>query len=219
MYTKFTGDSIKRKDGSFLKHYHHVTLDAEFKRDCQMWITFLQDVAAVNRPFVDLSLTLDAEEIKFYSDASKNPLLGFGTIFNNSWTFGCWEDGFIEENDPSIEFLELYALCIGIFTWQEKLTKARLVVFCDNESVKFIVNHMAGGCKNSMNLLRMLTLNYLKYDRRIFVEHIKGTNNFLSDALSRLEFDRFFRLAPKTIDNYPQRLPEEIWPLSKIWIP
>ena len=217
MYNKFTGPNAINKKGRKLKPYHHITLDAEFKKDCNMWILFLKDVAAVNRPFVDLSHTLHAKDINFYSDASKNFNLGFGAIYNLNWTFGKWETGFIQENNPSIEFLELFALCIGVFTWQEKLAKARVIVFCDNESVKHIMNQGAGGCKNSMNLLRMLTLNNLKYDRRIFVKHVKGKNNGKSDALSRFQFKRFFRLSPANVNKFPDQLPTELWPLSKIW--
>ena len=91
MYAKFTGLDKK------LKPHHHIKVDTEFKSDCKMWLQFLSyDVSMVSRPYVDLSVPCEtAENLKFTSDATANEVLGFGTIFDNQWTFGRWEDGFI----------------------------------------------------------------------------------------------------------------------------
>ena len=219
MYAKFSGKKICNKDGIPLKQYHHVNLDSEFRGDCAMWEQFLLHESIVNRPFLDLNKTLIATQVGLYSDASANCSLGFGAIFKGkSWIFGQWEKGFIERENPSIEFLELFGLCMGIFTWSEQLANARYIVFCDNESVQYIVNDMVGKCRNTMTLLRLLTLDNMKHNRRIFVQHISGKSNNLSDALSRLKFNRFFREAPKNVNIYPEKLPECLWPLSKIWI-
>ena len=58
-----------------------------------------------------------ADELNFFSDASANEALGFGAIFGNRWLFGKWEPDFVNEYKPSIEFLELFALCAGVFAW------------------------------------------------------------------------------------------------------
>ena len=83
---------------------------------------------------------MHATTLDFYTDAAKTPSLGFGCVFGGQWTFGKWNSQFIIEQDPSIEFLELYALCIGIFAWERKLQNMRIVIFCDNEAVVNIVN-------------------------------------------------------------------------------
>ena len=218
MYAKFSGKKFLNKKGEPLRQYHHVSLDAEFRNDCAMWEEFLIHEEIVNRPFIDLNHTLVATKVGLYSDASANPELGFGAIFRGkSWIFGKWEKGFIEKENPGIAYLELYGLCAGILTWGQHFANARVIVFCDNESVKYTVNSMSGKCKNTMRLLRLLTLDNLKWNRRIFVEHIPGKNNDLSDALSRLDFQRFFKDAPSTVNKYPENLPTCIWPLSKIW--
>ena len=71
MYAKFSGTNIVNSKGSPLKSYHHVKLDKEFRLDCQMWELFLLDLENVVRPFVDLDKTIQADQIGFYSDASK----------------------------------------------------------------------------------------------------------------------------------------------------
>ena len=219
MYAKFTGKNIMSNSGRLLKPHHHVKIDAEFRLDCQMWELFLKDVSAVTRPFVDLSITLVADTLNFFSDASANKTLGYGAVFGNNWMFGQWEHGFIEKCEPSIKFLELFALCAALLTWNRdpKLNKARIVIFCDNISVVHMVNKLSSSCGQCMKLIRILTLDNLKHDRRVFVKHVKGKNNSLSDSLSRLDFDRFWRLALTTMNKFATKTSEVIWPVSKIW--
>ena len=169
------------------------------------------------RPFIDLNETLQADTLNFYTDASANSSLGFGGIFDKEWFFGKWESGFIDQCKPSIEFLELTAVCIGVFIWEQRIKGARIIIFCDNESVVHMINNQSSKCLQCMKLIRLLTLNNLENDRRIFVRHISGKRNVLSDALSRLNLTKFFNLAPANVKKYPENLPERLWPISKIW--
>ena len=66
---------------------------------------------------------------------------------------------------PSIEYLELAALCIGIISWGQYLTNCRIVIFCDNQAVVHMVNKLMSSCSNCMVLLRMLVLDGLKNNR------------------------------------------------------
>ena len=54
-----------------------------------------------------------ADEINFFTDASGAEDLGFGCVFNDKWSCGRWEKGFVKKNKPSIEFLELYAVAVA----------------------------------------------------------------------------------------------------------
>ena len=155
MYKKLEHKTVSR-EGKILKPHHHVTLDKEFKNDCLMWTIFLGNQTAVNRPFVDMDRSTSANDIGFFTDSSKNENFGFGCYLGKlkQWTFGIWEPGFIKQKDPSIAYLELYALCVGIFCWQENLTNGKLLLHCDNESIVHMVNNMTSGCKNCMYLLK-----------------------------------------------------------------
>ena len=133
---------------------------------------------------VDTLVFASSMDIYFYSDASASGRLGFGCIFNHSWIYGKWNERFIDECDPNIEFLELYALCAGIFMWQNELQNMRITVFCDNMAVVHMVNNMASSCKHCMNIIRLLVLNGLLYNRRIFVKYIDMKSNYLADHLS-----------------------------------
>ena len=157
MYAKCSG--IK------LKSYHHVHLDNEFKNDCRVWCSFLEnaevDKQMLCRPFVDLNMFESSIMLQFFTDATKSPELGFGCYFDGEWTYGKWEHDYIKKYDPSIEYLELFDLCVGIFVWSDKIKNKRIVIFCDNQAVISMVNNMTSSCKNCMILIRLLVLDGL----------------------------------------------------------
>ena len=217
IYSNCLDEQGKIKPTSKLKPYHHINLTTEFRNDCTVWQQFLLTPSALHRPFADLDMSQSSVTLNFYSDASANPKLGFGCIFGNHWTFHVWEEDFVRRVKPSIDYLELYAICIGIFTWADKLTNMRIVVFSDNETAETVANKYSSSCKNSMYLLRLLSINNFIHNRRVHVKHVRGIDNTLSDALSRQNFKTFFNEAPDTIDKYPTELPSQIWPMSRIW--
>ena len=204
-----------------LKQHHHVCLDAEFKADCSVWLTFRQQSeVSVNRPMVDvLEPELLSETLNYFTDARAAETLGFGCIFDQNWLFGCWEKGNIEQYKPSIKYLELFALCAAVLTWQhkEKLQNARVTIFCDNIAVVHMVNKLTSSCRNCMYLLRILTLNGLIHNHRINVKYVKSAENYLSDALSRGQISKFKHLAPPQTNQNPDVIHPDLWPLSKLW--
>ena len=100
-----------------------------------------------------------------------------GAIFNNSWIAGLWGRDFILNEKPSIEFLELFALVAAILTWGHFLTNVRIIVFCDNQATLHMVNNLASNCAQCMKLIRILTLNNLQFNRRVFVKYVKSKDN------------------------------------------
>ena len=71
---------------------------------------------AYARPFMDFSKYWHADEVQMYSDAAKKASLGFGAICGNSWSFSIWGEC-IQKLDPSIEFLELFAVLVVVLNW------------------------------------------------------------------------------------------------------
>ena len=161
--------------------------------------------------------TFCAQELNFFSDASANENLGFGAVFNEKWLFSQWEENFIKVKQPSIEYLELVGVVAAVLMWGSSLKNMHVIVLCDNTAVVAMVNSMTSSCKNCMYLLRLLTLNNLVHNRRVFTKHVAGIHNNLSDALSRLQFEHFWRLAPKGMSSEPSRVTPLIWPVSAIW--
>ena len=220
MYSKINYN-IERNN---LKSFHHVKVDAEFKEDCRTWLDFLTQPCMekmVCRPWVDLTGTKNAEEINFYSDASRSKTEGgLGAVLNNKWLIGKWPEEFMQW-DPSIEYLELFALLAAVLRWAPLLSNSHYTIFCDNQSVVQMVNQTTSSCKNCMVLLRKIVREQLKHNFRIFTKHVRTENNQLSDALSRGQLTHFRREAQKKgllMAEFPEEIPEEIWPPTKIWL-
>ena len=222
-FTRSMYDRLKLKDskGKLLRPYHHIRVDGQFKKDCQTWLHFLNysgdGLANICRPFVDLDSVVDAKNLDFASDASKAKTLGFGAVFGNRWIWGQWNSEFITTQDPSIEFLELFALTAAVVTWGHMLQNIRIQVYCDNEAVVHMVNNMTSKCPKCMKLIRILVLNSLFHNRRVFVRHISTKLNERPDALSRLQFERFWRCSPTTTHTTPDAIHHSMWPVENIW--
>ena len=80
---------------------------------------------------------------------------------------------FVEKGNPSIEYLELYAIAVVIVFWADLLQNRRVVIFCNNESVVKMVNRSSARCPNSMTLIRIITIISLHSNVRFFVRHIR----------------------------------------------
>ena len=229
MYAKYSkvvnihnNDNAARFSNEYkLKQHHHVCLDREFKLDYDIWIEFLngQLESVVTRPMVDLDQQYknSSMDIGFYSDASVAEVLGLGAILQNQWIRGDWTSDFIRKAKPSIEYLELYALCAGVIAWESQLVDGHFCVHCDNIAVVHMVNKLTSGCKNCMFLLRLLILNNLKFNRKLTAQYINTRANVLSDALSRNQMTRFRSKGPH-MNTLPDKIPEQIWPVKKIWL-
>ena len=87
------------------------------------------------------SIDMESDTLNFALHASLNPDLGLGAVFEQSWLFAQWPQGFVNQYRSSIEFLELYAL--AILTWNDyyRLRNNRVQVFCDNESVVHMIKN------------------------------------------------------------------------------
>ena len=148
-------------------------------------------------------------------------LLGFGGAFNNRWFFGQWELDYIKKFDPSIEYLELFAVCVAVFAWTEGIVNKWIVLFCNNQSVVAMLNQSSSRCKNCMCLIRKLIFRCLQYNVRVFARWVPGVENQHVDFLSRQKIQLFLDLVKAQnlqVDEYLTLVPPELWPLSKLWI-
>ena len=166
MYAKYgavvnlNGSAPKNQYEYKLKQHHHVKLDPKFKADCEVWLSFLNnsELPTLCRQMVDVNekeMDLSSVEIGFTSDASATEDLGFGATFGTRWIQGDWGPAFIKYEKPSIEYLELFAPCAGIFTWQkaDQLSNQRITLWCDNIAVIQMINNLTSGCERCMKLI------------------------------------------------------------------
>ena len=139
-----------------------------------------------------------------------------GAVCGTSWCFTIWPQGFIKNEDPSIEFLELYALVVGVVNWISRFQNSRIILFCANQSVVHMVNNTTSSCRKCMILIRTLVLESLVNNVCIFAKYIRSKVNKASDYLSRLKFEAF-RVLRDDWDMVETKMPQKLWPIEKVW--
>ena len=96
-----------------------------------------------------------------YSDASGCISKGAGAYCGSAWTVCRWDKNWMLEEEPSIEYLELFGVTTAVLLWIKNFKNSTIKLFCDNESVCRMINKSSSGCKNCMVLLRIIVLECL----------------------------------------------------------
>ena len=182
---------------------------------------FLESPKVYCRPFMDFN-DYTADDILMYSDSAKQTMRGFGAFCENDWMSYSWEqsgDGrFIEEYNPSIQYLELFGVTAAVLTWIHRFANRRIWLFCDNDSVVKMINKNSSKCKNCMVLIRKIIVHSMIHNVRVFAKWVSTDKNVLADALSRGDFIQFWENAPETMNHNSTEIPSDIWPVQKLWI-
>ena len=108
-------------------------------------------------------------------------------------------------------------MLVGALNWIRLFENKRIILFCDNEAVVKMINKSSSSCKNCMVLIRLMVAESIARNVRIFARHVGTKANGKADALSRLDMARFWKLA-KNINDLPSRIPDESWPMQKLWV-
>ena len=204
-------------ESKVLQLHHHLRITGEMKMDLKVWKIFLQSQAVFCRPFMDFSKFWKATELDFFTDSSG--VVGMGGYCMTEWFYQVWDSTFIQKHNPSIEYLELYAVTTGVLLWIHKFQNKRVVIFTDNESVTNMVNNNTSGCRNCMVLVRLIVLECLIWNVRLDAKFVRSKDNKIADALSRCQWDCFANLVKdKNMAIFLTKIPDQIWPMSKLWI-
>ena len=154
-----------------LKSHHHVKITQEHRLDLLTWKWFLLHPSAYCRPFMQLDLN-EATTLDMFADASRNFDLGFGAYCGLDWTYGKWDKDFCVKYQPKIEYLELYAVTVAVLNWLMFFKNMRIVLFCDNQAVVNMINNTTSGCANCMVLIRIITVESLIHNPRVFARFV-----------------------------------------------
>ena len=199
--------------------HHHIRLTKENRLDLELWMHFLRHPSAYCRPFMDFLKEWSADEISFYTHSSRNKLLGCGGICGSNWFYTQWDKQFIEQAEPSIAYLELYALTAGFLLYGHQFANQRIKVHCDNQSVVDMVNISSSSCKNCMVLIRIIVLHSMINNVRIKAVYVRSKQNGIADALSRLQMTSFRELTKNMeMKKCCDCIPEQLCPMRKLWL-
>ena len=200
-----------------LKQHHHVRITQENKCDLKTWKYFLEQPDNYYRGFIQPNIT-QATELDIFSDASRNFDLGFGAYCGPEWSHGNWDKEFCVRKQPSIEYLELYAVAVAVLNWLKLFRNMKIVLFCDNQAVVNMINNSSSKCKNCMILIRMIVLESLTCNTRVYAKFVPTKQNGKADALSRGQFKRFWKLAKESMNEVPTPLPPQLVVMKQIWL-
>ena len=200
-----------------LMQHHHVRVSEEVRLDLEIWRTFLTNPQVFCRPFMH-AIKRTAKDINMYSDASGSVNKGAGAYCGMAWTVCQWDRSWMEQEQPSIEYLELYGVTIGVLLWINKFKNSSVMLHCDNSSVCAMINNSSTSCRHCMVLIRIIVLECMVQNVHLTAEWLSTKDNGKADALSRLEFKRFRKLAKGKMNVMPEKLPTQIWPVQKIWL-
>ena len=196
--------------------HHHIRINEECRLEMEIWMKFLDQPLMFSRDFMDC-IEQSAEDVDMYSDASGCSTKGFGAYCRNRWTGAAWDKEWIEVNQPSIEYLELYAVTVAVLLWIREFKNSRILLHCDNVSICTMINKTSSGCRNCMVLIRLIVLECLVHNVHLQAEWVPTGDNGKADAIFRLEFQRFRRLGPD-MELWPVEMPSDIWPVTKILV-
>ena len=180
------------KFNSSMKPHHHISINSEMRSDLKLWQQFLLEPAVYARPFLDFTRVLTGKELDLFTDASG--AVGCGGIFGNKWFQMKWSPSLLARN-PSIAFLELYAVTAAVLMWGTNFSNCRVCLYCDNQSCCAMINQMTSSCRSCMVLLWKLVLYSMVHNIGVFAKYVRTQDNYFADALSRFEMVRFAGLA------------------------
>ena len=72
-----------------------------------------------------------------------------------------------------------------------------------------------------MVLIRLLVAEGIFRNVRVFAKHVGTKDNGKAEALSRLDFKRFWHLVDSMefkMNQQVSSIPTDLWPMSKLWL-
>jgi hypothetical protein len=149
------------------------------------------------------------------TDSAGGSCKGCAAIFGRKWVFMQWPAAW--KNTPvlrDITYLELIPIALAIYLWGRLLKNEKVIFFCDNEAVVFILNNKSAKSERVMTLLRFVFYWTLKSNIQLKAKLILSSFNKFADYISRVQVEQFRMLAPSA-DRCPCRIPVEF--LGILW--
>lgn len=193
-----------------LQHNRRIRLNQCFKRDLQWWSRF-SEVFNGRASIIKYNY---GEGPWFATDASAS---GYGIFSSGDWLAGyftedkdaipstmdngdpChghWQNialSYITPKDNNINFWELVPVLLALRRYAAGCQGMHIVGFSDNSQVVHAINKGVSSNESSMQLLREIFWECVKYNVHLSARYIPGEINIIPDILSRLNNIKFLR--------------------------
>ena len=132
-----------------------------------------------------------AVDLEAASDAAGS--IGFGAYFKGFRFAGPWA---VSQQQQSIAYKELFPVVVAARVWGPQWSKKHVLSRSDNDAVVHMLNWRTSNIPSLRQLLRSLLLSTARCSVSFSAEHIPDVHNQIADALSRICWQEFRRLAP-----------------------
>ena len=186
------------------KLHHHIKLSKEAREDIIWWQHFLPGWNGTAKFITD---SVEAHDLDLYTDASGK--YGCGAYYKGAWFFYKWRPHQRLSHTISIQWQELFAIIAAAMTWGHLWSQKRICFHCDNQAIALAWQGKSSKQPKLMTLLRKLFFIAAQNNFTVTIKHIPGTKNSIADAISRMQLQRFFSLAPQA-NKDPTPTPGEL---------
>ena len=149
-----------------------------------------------------------------YTDIVTTKELWWGAWWFPFWIAYHWDLNHMQQNNYSIDFLELYAVLVAVWVWMPYFTNKVPVVHSDNQSMVQALHNRFSSSPCMLILLRFLTLHCILNNIHIDSQYVPASLNQIIDLLSCFQLSRFCTLAFKAERNQ-LLIPSLLLPFSK----
>ena len=166
-----------------LKRQHHWTrLSASARADLAWWNSYIT-------VFNGTVCFIESEPVPHSVFSSDACLTGGAAVYTcaNDWFYANWHIDYPVVQADHINQLELFTVLLSARRWCHLWSNKHIIVYTDNMTTKYILNSGTSRNKKSMEWLRELFWLSAINNFHLTARHIKGTDNVLSDRLSRLD--------------------------------
>lgn len=178
-----------------------IANDAMVKLDLKSWVSFIE--GGMFRPFKMMD-SLAVPKHHIFTDASGS--LGYGAWYTSRWFYGCWDsDWWCRQN---IMLLELYPIWVALQLWSDHLKDSCILVHTDNQALVAVLMSRRTNLRPANAMLRDISLQCMVHNILMRVEYISSGENYLADALSRLQVEEFLQRSRGFVEGRPETVPE-----------
>lgn len=176
-----------------------IHLNHEFRLDISMWQIFLNywnGVSLFLPPFTEFS-----PQIRLYTDAAGS--IGYGAFFQNKWFQGTWapQHHLHPATGISLTWQELYPIYLACKLWAPHWANRRICFHCDNQAAVVVLSTKSSKVPCIMTLVRLITLQTLRFNFTFTAKHVPGIDNSIADSLSCFQMSRFRLPAPDALPS------------------
>ena len=182
------------------RRHHRLRVTQTAKLDVRAWRSFLDKYEGMSllRNHRWTNETYDV----LRTDASGTR--GYAAILGAQWIGGTWTGKWKRFH---ISVQELYPIVVGLAVWGPILANSCVQIESDNSAMVASINKQTSKHKTVMQLIRRLVVISLSHNILFKAKFVPGHKNKLADALSRLQFNQAFEIAPRL-----QRSPIDVPP-------